>query len=141
MTTDQTRKTMEHYLEALLSSGDFGKYLAGDVSFTLEGADRVVKGREAVRQTIVFFHETAFRTDIELKGLICDGNRAAVEAEFVGTHIGEFEGIAATHRSVRLPYSVAYSLDSGLITSLRVYFSLEALVRQLHAGVAAAVPV
>jgi hypothetical protein len=40
-----------------------------------------------------------------------------------------------------VPYSVADSLDAGLITSLRVYFSLEALVRQLHADVPTAVSV
>ena len=132
--TEQTRKTMENYVEALLSSGDFARYLAPDVTFTIEGTDRKVQGRDAVRQTITFFHEQAFRTDIELKSLTCDGNRAAIEAEFVGTHIGEFEGIKPTQRSVRLPYSVSYDVDGGVIRNLRLYMSIETLLRQLSAA-------
>src|SRR5262245_12434354 len=131
MSTEQTRKTMEHYVEALLSSGDFARYLASDVTFTIEGTDRKVQGRDAVRQTITFFHEQAFRTDIKVRNVMCDGNRAAIEAEFIGTHIGEFEGIKPTHRSVQLPYSVGYDVEGGAIKSLRLYFPMEALVRQL----------
>src|SRR6476620_4086953 len=111
MSTEQTRKTMEHYVEALLSSGDFARYLATDVTFSIEGTDRRVQGRDAVRQTISFFHEQAFRTAVEVKALICDGNRAAIEAVFVGTHIGEFEAIAPTRRPVRVPYSVGYDVQ------------------------------
>ena len=134
MTTDETRKTMEHYVEALLSSGDFARYLADDVTFTLEGTDRKVQGRDAVRQVITFFHEQAFRTAIEIKTLVCDGNRAAIEADFVGTHIGEFEGVAPTRRSVRVPYAVSYDVDGGRIRSLRIYMPLDALMRQIGAA-------
>ena len=139
MTTDQTRRTMEHYVEALLSSGDFARYLAEDVTFTIQGTERRVQGREAVRQTITFLHEQAFHTQIEIKSLVCEGNRAAIEAIFVGTHVGEFEGIKPTHRPVRLPYSAAYELEHGTIRSLRVYFALDALVRELAAPAAQAV--
>ncbi len=132
MTTDQTRTTMKHYAEALLSSGDFARYLASDVTFTLEGTDRKVQGRDAVRQTITFFHEQAFRTAIEIKSLVCDGNRAAIEADFVGTHIGEFEGVAPTRRSVRVPYAVGYELEGGVIRSLRIYMPLDTLMRQIN---------
>ena len=139
MSTEQTRKTMEHYVEALLSSGDFARYLATDVTFTIEGTDLKVQGRDAVRQTIAFFHEQAFRTDIKIKSVMCDGNRAAIEAEFIGTHIGEFEGIKPTNRSVQLPYSVSYDVDDDAIRSLRLYFPLEALVRQISAPIVQAV--
>lgn len=105
---------------------------------TFMGTDREVKGRDAVRQTIDFFHETAFSSAIELKSLLCGDGEAMLEAEFIGTHIGEFEGVPATLRPVRVPYSVAYTLADGRITALRLYFPFELLMRQV-AGVEASV--
>jgi predicted ester cyclase len=131
MTTEQTRDTMNGYAEALLSSGDFARYLAEDVTLTLVGTDRIVHGRAAARAFITFFHQQAFRTAIELKASVCDGSRAALEAVFVGTHIGEFEGVPASHRDVRVPYSAAYDLEGGHITNLRLYFPLDDLIRQI----------
>jgi len=134
MTTEQTRDTMKAYADALLAFGDYGRYLAGDVSMTFMGTGRAVTGRDAVRQTINFFHETAFSSAIELKSLVCGDGEAMIEAEFIGTHIGEFEGIKPTLRPVRVPYSVAYTLADGEITALRLYFPFEVLMRQI-AGV------
>jgi len=50
---------------------------------------------------------------------------------FVGKHIGEFAGIPATGRSVRVPLCVVYDLESGRITRARVYLELPVLMRQL----------
>src|SRR5688500_4992235 len=110
MTTEQTRETMKGYTEALLASGDYGRYLSDDVTVTFMRTDREVTGYEAVRQAINCFHETAFTSAIEVKSLLCGDGEAILEAEFIGTHIGEFEGVAATLRPVRVPYSVAYTL-------------------------------
>jgi len=131
MTTEQTRDTMKGYAEALLSFGDYARYLSEDVTMTFEGTDRRVTGRDAVHQTIKFFHEVAFSSAIEATNVVCGEGTAAIEAVFVGTHIGEFEGIAPTLRSVRVPYAVAYSLAGGKITELRLYFPFELLLRQL----------
>ena len=140
MTTEKTRETMKAYVDAILAFGDYGRYLAGDVTMTFMGTDREVKGHEAVCQTINFFHETAFSSAIEVKSLLCGEGEAILEAEFIGTHIAEFEGVPASLRPVRVPYSVAYTLADGRITALRLYFPFELLMRQITgAGVAAAV--
>ena len=131
MTTERTRETMQHYAEALLSSGDFARYLADDVTMSFMGTERRIQGREAVRRTIAFVHEEAVRTAIEVKSLVCDGGHAAIEAEFVGTHIGEFEGVPASNRAVRLPYSVVYDVGDDGIRTLRLYFPLDALIKQI----------
>jgi hypothetical protein len=140
MTTEKTRETMKAYADAILAFGDYARYLAGDVTMTFMGTDREVKGHEAVCQAIKFFHETAFSSAIEIKSLLCGEGEAILEAEFIGTHIGEFEGVPASLRPVRLPYSVAYTLAGDRITALRLYFPFELLMRQITgAGVAAAV--
>ena len=134
MTTEQTRDTMQAYADALLSFGDFGRYLSDDVTMTFMGTDRSIAGRDAVCQTIRFFHEQAFSSAIEVKSLLCGGSESMLEAEFIGTHIGEFEGIKPQLKAVRVPYSVAYSLAGGRITALRLYFPLDQLIRQLTAN-------
>jgi predicted ester cyclase len=49
------------------------------------------------------------------------GDSAALEADFVAHHIGEFAGIAPTGRNIRVPYRVHYDLDRGRIKALRIY--------------------
>ena len=53
----------------------------------------------------------------ELKNLLADTGKAAIEADFAGTHTGEFAGIAPTGRDVRIPYSVIYDLRGDQISA------------------------
>jgi predicted ester cyclase len=55
----------------------------------------------------------------------------ALEADFVGTHIGEFQGVPATGNAVRVPYAVVYDVDGGRIVALRVYLPMHALMAQI----------
>lgn len=139
MTTQQTRETLNAYAEALLSFGDFARYLSDDVTMAFMGTDRIVKGRVAVRDTIKFIHEIAFSSAVKITTLVCGEGEAMLEAEFVGTHIGEFEGVKPALKSVRVPYSVAYSLANGKITALRLYFPMDLLMKQITADAPAAV--
>ena len=59
--------------------------------------------------------------------------KAAVEVDFVGKHVGEFYGIAATGREVRVPYSVVYDLEGEKIKALRIYMPTDVLLEQLGA--------
>lgn len=139
MTNQQTREIMQGYATALLAFGNIAPYLADDVTMTFMGTDRAIAGRDAVCQTIKFFHEIAFSSAITVKGVVCGDGEAMLEAEFVGTHIGEFEGIAPQLKAVRVPYSVAYALADGKITALRLYFPFDLLMQQISASPAHAV--
>src|SRR4029450_6582333 len=116
---------------ALLSFGDIRPHLSDDVTMAFMGTNRIVTGREHVTQTIKFFHEIAFSRAITVKSVVCGDGEAILEAEFVGTHIGEFEGIAPSLKPVRVPYSVAYSLANGKVTAWRLYFPMELLIRRV----------
>jgi predicted ester cyclase len=52
----------------------------------------------------------------------------------VGTHLGEFAGVPATGRQVRVPLAVAYDLEAGRITRGRVYFEIPAFLAQVTAA-------
>lgn len=125
------QKTMQQYLDALVARADYGRYFTDDVVVTVEGSGQRAEGREAGEQLIRYMHERAFDARPELKNLLVDEGKAAIEADFVGTHIGEFADIAATGRAVRVPYSVVYDLHGDQISRLRIYLPLGVLVEQI----------
>jgi predicted ester cyclase len=125
------RKVMQEYIEALVKRADYPVYFTGDVVATFEGTDQRAVGREAAGQLIRYVHEGAFDARPELKNLLVDEGKAAIEADFVGTHTGEFAGIQPTGRPVRVPYSVVYDIRGDQISALRIYFPMSLLLEQL----------
>ncbi|MDB5059941.1 MAG: hypothetical protein JWO59_3413 [Chloroflexi bacterium] len=133
MSMQQTHDTMEAYLRTLVHRGPFATFFADDVTCTLIGTGQDVHGRAAVEGFIRYFHEQAFDARVEVKQTVVGDGRAALEATFVGTHIGEFQGVPATGKQVIVPYAVLYDLDTSKITALRIYVPLDVLMRQLVA--------
>jgi len=140
MSIERTRQTLTTYLDELLSFGDFARCFTQDVELVFMGTDRLVTGREAARTTITFMHQQAFRSRIVAGAIVYGEEHAMLEARFQGVHVGEFEGIAPTHREVDVPYAVAYDFRGDRISVLRLYFPLELLMRQIaDASIPAAV--
>jgi predicted ester cyclase len=132
MSRDATKRTMDAYLEALVTGGDFAPYLVPDVLWTTVETGETMTGRDTVRDFIVALHTAMFDAHPEIVHLAADDGVAAVEAVFIGTHTGEFGGIAATGAEVRLPYTVFYDVTDDGITALRAYLSVRALIDQLQ---------
>lgn len=125
------RQVMQDYIDALVKRADFAGYFTDDVVATLEGTDQRAEGRQAAEQLIRYMHEGAFDARPELKNLLTDTGKAAIEADFAGTHTGEFAGIQASGRAVRIPYSVVYDIRGDRISALRIYFPMSMLIGQL----------
>ncbi len=49
----------------------------------------------------------------------------------MGKHIGEFAGIPATGKDVKVPLCVVYDLENDRIKRGRVYFEMPVSMRQL----------
>src|SRR3954453_5643404 len=131
MPRETTATIMNAYLEALLARGDFAAYLADDATFEIIGTPQVVHGRDAVRDTINWLHTQAFDARPKVRSVITGDDQAVVEADFVGTHTGEFFGMAPTGRPVNVPYCVVYDLTGDKITALRGYMPMELFTEQL----------
>src|SRR5215467_16388669 len=125
------RQVMQGYLEALAERGDFPAYFTDDVIASFEGTDQTAVGRDRAGRLIRYVHEDAFDARAELKNLLVDDGKAAIEADFVGTHTGEFAGLQSTGRAVRVPYSVVYDLRDDQISAVRIYFPMSLLMEQL----------
>ncbi len=130
MSSEQVRETMEAYWSAMRDKGDFGRFYAEDIVF-----ETVPTGKRQTKQEAVdgvrALYGGVFEGAPEFINAVIGEDRAAVEAVFVGRHIGEFAGVPATRKAVRVPYSVFYELAGGVITRLRTYLSPEQIVEQL----------
>lgn len=104
-----TQQTMQGYMDALLSHGDFAQYFSDDVVCTVEGTDQRYQGREAVRQWIEGAHSLG---EVRLRGEpFLTETHAVAEADFV------------RRDGKVVPYSVIYDLADARITALRLYFT------------------
>ncbi len=131
-TTRQTRTTVTAFLDALTSGERIGDHLAERVTYTVMETGEVTSGRTAVVRLTDHLYRGAFAASLDLRGLVVEGQRAFLEADFVGTHVGEFAGLSPTRRTVGVPFAVAFDLADGKIAALRVYLPLDTLVRQVR---------
>jgi predicted ester cyclase len=131
MSVENTQRTMEAYIEDLVGGGSYKRHYSDDVVVAWVGTDQGAEGPDAAEAWIDYLHREAFEARPELKSMIISDDQAAAELDFVGKHIGEFGGIAATGREVRVPYCVVYDLEGEKIKSLRIYLPLTYLLEQL----------
>jgi predicted ester cyclase len=136
MAAERTAAAMRAYLDALVARGRYADHFAQDVVLTMMGGDQEARGPAAVQQLIDYLHVQAFDATPEIRGLFVAEGKAALEADFVGRHIGEFGGVPASGAAVRVPYSVIYDLAGDKITALRIYMPVNALMAQLQGAAA-----
>jgi steroid delta-isomerase-like uncharacterized protein len=132
MPHQNTATIMQGYLDALVARGDFDAYLADDATFEIMGTDQKMHGRDAVRGIIVWMHTQAFDAHPKVRTVIAGDNQAALEADFIGTHTGDFAGVAATGRSVNIPYTVIYDVEGDKIRALRAYMPMDQFLQQIR---------
>lgn len=123
-----TKAAITQYLD---SQHDDLSMMADDVVFVNMATGEKHTGPEEVRGMLHYVYHVAFDAEAELRNLIIEHNRAVLEAEIVGRHIGEFAGIPATNKDVRVPLCVVYDLDHGKIKQARIYFEVPAFMAQM----------
>jgi steroid delta-isomerase-like uncharacterized protein len=127
----QRRATFAEYFDAVNAGGDFARFFHPDVAFYVIGGPQA-SGRDEVEATIRAIHTQAFDAQMRKERVFVDENGAIAELTFIGTHKGEFAGVPATGRSVKVPYVAAYDFASdGQITELRIYIPMQVLMAQL----------
>jgi steroid delta-isomerase-like uncharacterized protein len=131
MSVETTAETMRSYLDAFLARGDFAEYYTDEVTWTTVAAHQELQGRQPVRDFLIWMHTQAFDAHPKVKTLVVGDGQAALEADFVGTHTGEFLGMAPTGKSVQVPYCMVYDLQDDKITALRAYISMDLFTQQL----------
>ena len=131
MSVDSTREVVTKYLNSKHSDVSM---MADDVVFTNMASGQEHRSPDGVLQMLNYFYHVAFDATAETKNTIFADGKAVLEGDFVGKHIGEFAGIPATNKHVRVPLCVVYDLEDDLIKRGRVYFEMPVLLQQLGVG-------
>ena len=108
------------------------KYVSDDAVFKNLSTGEEYKGREAIGGMLHIVYHVAFDARAEVTNYIVTEDKAILEGFFKGTHIGEFAGIAPTHKEVNVPLCVSYDLKDGLIREGRIYMLGSVLIQQLQ---------
>ena len=87
MSVESTREVMQRYFDAEHSDVSM---LADDVVFTIMGTGQQNHGPEGVVGMLHYFYHVAFNAVAETKNLVISDGKAVLEADFTGTHTGEF---------------------------------------------------
>ena len=120
----------EKNLEAYFNSHDVQYVAENGVFISMNTGEKTI-GRDAVGQMLHYIYHVAFDAKAEIKNKIITENKAVLEFDFIGKHIGEFAGIPPTNKEVNVPICVVYDLENGLIKQGRVYFLMDVLLKQL----------
>lgn len=128
MSVESTRAAITRYLD---SGHTDLSMMADDVVFTTMATGEEHRGTEAVARMLRHIYHEAFDAHAETRNTIFTDGNAVLEAEFIGRHIGEFAGVPATNREVRVPLCVVYDLENDRIRRGRVYFEIPAMLKQL----------
>ncbi|MFT4164000.1 MAG: nuclear transport factor 2 family protein [Microlunatus sp.] len=132
-TTDSVRAVIDAYIDADTTGGPLSDLLTDEISIELVGSDRAAHGRAEAERYLRKVNVEAFDSTREFVSVTIDeqNGRAAAEILFKGRQIGEYVGIPATGRIVRVPYSVHVDVADGRISAMRVYALLPGLISAL----------
>jgi steroid delta-isomerase-like uncharacterized protein len=129
MSVETTREVITRYIESAHSDLSM---MADDVVFTHMATGDEHRGPDGVLAMLNYIYHVAFDAHAETRNTIFADGKAVLEADFVGKHIGEFAGVAATGRQVRVPLCVVYDLENDRIKRARVYMEMPVLLQQLQ---------
>lgn len=128
MSIESTRAVMNRFFN---SEHTDGSVLADDVVFTVMGTGQEHRGPEAVLGMLNYLYHVAFDATTIFRSVVYAEQQAVGEWDFAGRHIGDFAGIPATGKEVRVPLCVVYELENDKIKHGRVYFQDLMLLQQL----------
>lgn len=123
---ESTRKALEAYWRE-----HDPKYVAEDAVFTMLPTGEEMRGRQSIDEHLKAFYHGSLTAGAEVLNSVFAENKGLLEAMVVGKHTGDFAGIPATGRDVRVPLAVAYDMENGLIKKARIYLMVNILINQI----------
>lgn len=127
------KDVFQQLLEAT-DAQDFDRYddiLSEDIIGHFPGGADL--GREQFEQNERAFAEAFPDITRTVEDLIAEGDRVVARTTVRGTHQGEFNGIAATGRTVQTTATVIYRVEDGRIAECWVEADFMGLLAQLQA--------
>ncbi|HEX2910654.1 MAG TPA: ester cyclase [Chloroflexia bacterium] len=92
--------------------------------------NRFVADQE-LKDHIKMFEASFPRYQLVPEDIIAEGDRVVVRSTFVGTHLGDFMGIPATGKQVKMPLIIIYRLADGKIVEHWMVADVMSLMQQI----------
>ena len=89
------------------------------------------KGPEGFKQVIGMFRNAFPDMHITLEDIITEGDKIATRGYWTGTHKGDFMGIPATGKSVKVPYIDIWNAENGKLKENWVQMDMISCMQQL----------
>lgn len=124
------RATVLGYLRALGAGTALRPFLADEVLFEAPGRWSI-SGAAVVERVVRHHYEVEFSARAEVVTLVAEDRHAAADVLFEGVHVGEYDGIAATGREVRVPLAMFFDVEAERIAVIRLHYSPEQVRAQL----------
>jgi predicted ester cyclase len=121
MSTEANKTVIRRYLDAL--SGE---------AKTPELVNRFVSD-EALAQHVAVIEAGFPRYEITAEDMVAEEDRVALRATFIGTHTGDFAGLAPTQRRVTQPFMIIYRVDGEKIVEHWMSIDMLSFMQQLGA--------
>ena len=107
-------------------------YYSDDVVINLLGGPALLEGKQAVSDNFVVPFNKGFPGNVHMiQTYLQQGNQVVIEWMFTAIHKGEFGGIPATGRQIKLPGCSVYTVENGQITRGHLYFNGPTLLEQM----------
>ena len=136
MSTDGNKAVVERLLTAF-STGDFGaveEVLAPDfVNHGLPPVPEATGDRAGVLAAMRYLRTAFPDARAEPVSIVAEGDRVGVHDQLVGTHRGEFRGVAPTSREIRVDFIHVFRVADGRIAERWGVVDTAELMRQLNA--------
>ena len=135
MSTEANKRITRRLIEDVLNTGAFAlldELFASTYVNHFPGIPAPLD-RAAWEQVITMFRTGFPDLQFTIENQIAEGNDVATWFTVRGTHLGAFQGIAATGKSMTLPCHVLFRLADGKIVEDRPIFDQLSLLQQLGA--------
>lgn len=131
MSAAATQQALQTYWSMLDWGAPADQVLAENVVLTYGETGQAFRGRAAISSELNTLYHGAFAGRMSVEDRIIGGGWAATSGTFVGTHIGPYGGLAATGKSVAVPYTAVYTVVNGRIATIQLDFSQQDILSQL----------
>lgn len=126
MSVERTREVLESYWQE-----HDARHVAEDAVFEMLPTGEEIRGRAAIAEHLDAFYHVTLDAHAEVVNSIFADGKGVLEAVVVGKHTGEFAGIPATGRDVRVPLCVCYDVEGDQIRRARIYLLAGVLIQQI----------
>ncbi len=115
MSVEQTREVLESYWRE-----HDPLHVAEDAVFVMLPTGEEIRGRDAIAEHLHGFYHVTLDAHAEIVNSIFADGQGVLEAVVVGKHIGDFAGLPATGRDIRVPLCVCYDVRGDQIQRARI---------------------